>query len=238
MKLAKLPNSPLIDVVIELRFNTQIPAEAFVGFLYSKLSGLGIFNEQIEPLPMADVPLSMRNTDPNLKFQATHKFQSSKYYLNVGPNVLGFGYDSSKGEEYPGWEELSTEFDKILAAASPLISNVERLGVRYVNFSNSLKLVKGLNIALTSPWPAASMSQQTVVFVLKEDKFDIKVTIVEDAEVRTGTSIKKGQIFDLDASMQGSYAIEDISALAKEGHDLIEKVFVEAVSDKLMEKMQ
>ncbi|HEB8069328.1 TPA: hypothetical protein RZJ87_000582 [Campylobacter jejuni] len=89
---------------------------------------------KIERLPIFDIPQEVRQLDPNLKYQPTHKltFEDEDTSIFLGDNVIGF--DSSKREK----EDIDF-ISKILKSLKDEIKSISRIGTKRVFNVDSIK---------------------------------------------------------------------------------------------------
>ncbi|MCE2887858.1 MAG: TIGR04255 family protein, partial [Pseudanabaena sp.] len=66
----KITPCPILQAVVELRFETVLPSDAVFGILYSLLSSQ--YNT-FEKLPILQIPEILRSQDPNLRYQPAYK---------------------------------------------------------------------------------------------------------------------------------------------------------------------
>jgi len=86
-----LKNPPLIEMIIEYRFQSNLPDEALFGLYYP------IIKEsfsQYNPLPIMNIPLEARSADLSLMYQPHYHFydENNNLSLLIGPHVLTFKY--------------------------------------------------------------------------------------------------------------------------------------------------
>ncbi len=130
MKLPKkISKCPIIDAVIEIRFESSINSNAIFGIIYSCLQAE---YPKVETLPILQVPEPLRENDPVFKYKPHYKISDDQYTIQIGSDVIAFG----SVIPYPGWTEFSrkfqSNFDNILKTG--IIHKVIRLGVRYINY--------------------------------------------------------------------------------------------------------
>jgi uncharacterized protein (TIGR04255 family) len=84
----KITPDPIIDAVVEFRFESEIPPDAVLGMLFNVVR-----NDfpNFKKLPVAEIPDEIRRNDPQLKFAPYYQAVSEGYRLNVGPNVISLG---------------------------------------------------------------------------------------------------------------------------------------------------
>jgi uncharacterized protein (TIGR04255 family) len=131
MKIPKeIDNCPIVDSVVELRFESNIFPNAVFGLIFNSLKS---DFPKVEKLPILQLPEQLRDTDPNFKFKTQYRLISDDgYSVQIGPDVIVIGSPIP----YPGWNLF---FDKIKlviekAFQTGVIEKVIRLGVRYINF--------------------------------------------------------------------------------------------------------
>ncbi|ECQ3490392.1 hypothetical protein FY788_08665, partial [Campylobacter jejuni] len=80
---------------------------------------------KIERLPIFNIPQEVRQLDPNLKYQPTHKltFENEDTSIFLGDNVIGF--DSSKREK----EDINF-ISTILKSLKDEIESINRIGIK------------------------------------------------------------------------------------------------------------
>ncbi|MDP2699294.1 TIGR04255 family protein [Thalassospira sp.] len=132
---SKLKEDFIVEALLELRFQSDELPEVIMAKL---IDGLEVEKFSRHQLPIADIPWSIRQQDPNLKHQPTVVFISAdkKLQFKVGPSVLSV-HNLGK---YGGWDKVS----KIFAKSAQLIctkfqSKIVRCGLRYVNIVNPEK---------------------------------------------------------------------------------------------------
>jgi uncharacterized protein (TIGR04255 family) len=127
-----LPNSiekcPIVDALVEARFVSNLPDEAVFGVLYEPLSKEFA---KVVNLPILQLPPQIRNLNPQLRFQPTHRLDANEYYVSIGPKVVIFGIKMP----YPGWTAFRAKLISLFGAVvgKSVVNKLQRLGFRYVN---------------------------------------------------------------------------------------------------------
>jgi len=126
----KIEKCPISEAVFEVRFSSEYPIDAVFGILYGGIKDF--FTEKPISLPILQLPESVREQDPNLKYQPYHKLSKDNIILNIGPRVLTFINSSP----YVGWENWSDFFYAVLEKIkeTKVLNKIERIGLRYINF--------------------------------------------------------------------------------------------------------
>jgi uncharacterized protein (TIGR04255 family) len=129
----RLPKSispcPIKDAIVEMRFETKVPADAVLGLVYGDLAKQ--FGEP-KPLPVLELPPEIRAGQKNLTSAPHYRFSNGKTVVNLGPKVAAVGMVG----EYPGWETHSVQITSVLKTIyeKGFITKVTRFGLRYINF--------------------------------------------------------------------------------------------------------
>lgn len=232
-----LDNSPLYSVILEIRFSSDVPDEAVSGLVYSKLLS---DNEDIQSmaLPASQLPLPLRQQDPNLKYAPTQRFILADQTINVGSNVLSLEANNGvKKKTYPGWETFKSQFDNLLTKLS-FMSEIERVGLRYVNFFKEDNLLSELNVNLNTGWESKGIEDKsTIIFSVERGLIKSKVTIASDAKIQDESGLKEGQIIDIDTYSEAKIPLEDVSSRIEEAHTLTKEMFYSLPKQSLLDKM-
>lgn len=133
IKLPKrLGNCPLVDALIEIRFSSPLDKNAVFGYIYGLIQDS--YPGRVINLPLTQIPIQVRDSDPNLQYKPLYRLEGDETILQIGPDVLCI---SSK-MPYIGWEKLSGIAVDIVEKLSTkgAVQRVMRLGHRYINFFN------------------------------------------------------------------------------------------------------
>jgi uncharacterized protein (TIGR04255 family) len=144
----RLGKEPLIDAVFELRFDCAISAaEIMPGFLHAKLGG----DVTIERLPVAQLPIEIRQNDPNLAGQPLVRITWANHLILVGDRSLAVGCLLP----YPGWTKFREVILQImnLLKESGIVRTLQRYSLKYVDMlsvqaGDSVSEWINLNVAL------------------------------------------------------------------------------------------
>lgn len=93
------------EVVLDIRFNSPLPAELVMATLLNSVMGLEK-GGKVQRLPAADLPAPMRRADPNLTYQPTLQvnFPNGRI-IRLGEQAISY----HALQPYPGWKVLSAE---------------------------------------------------------------------------------------------------------------------------------
>ena len=102
---------PLIDCIIEVRFETNIVNSAVFGVIYNQIRS--DYPGTVNNLPISQLPEAIRMSDPNLRFKPLYRIEGEKTIIQIGSDVINL---SSK-MPYIGWEDFSRIALKVLNKA-------------------------------------------------------------------------------------------------------------------------
>ena len=130
---ASIEKCPIIDALIELRFEAKVNPSAVFGMIYSVL--MGKYPGNIVNLPILQLPEAVRNSDPTLKYKPLYRIVNKEVLIQIGPDVISI----SSVIPYIGWDRFKGHVVEIvnLISNSNIINRVFRLGHRYINFFES-----------------------------------------------------------------------------------------------------
>lgn len=125
----KIEICPINEAILEIRYSSDFPKDAIFGIVYSVVKDF--FPDKPVPLPILQLPETVREQDPNLQYKPHHTLKKDNIVFNIGPKVLTF----SNISPYIGWTEWSKFFYSIYekVKTTEVISSVERIGLRYIN---------------------------------------------------------------------------------------------------------
>jgi len=228
--------SPLVDATIEVRFDAGGNSDILPGLLFSQLRKEF---SSIQELPTLQIPLAIRQNDPNLKYQCTHRLGAEDFILNVGPSVVGLGCKIIPDQKkYPGWKPFIEKFEEIINTLiqTELIADFQRIGVRYVNFFEQKDLFKELSVELKTGWEGKGLQKdKQLAFIVKHEEFLSRVQINNNVKAVPLNSVeeKQGQIIDIDTFAEFSGTNMDLVKYAAKAHGYTEDVFFGILSDEL-----
>jgi uncharacterized protein (TIGR04255 family) len=137
----KLKDDPIVEALFELRFTSSEISEVVVGKLASWEQWKHFGTQR---LPVADIPATMREQDPNLALQPVLQLQQKdgKRIAKIGPRV--FSYHALP--PYPGWAVFEPELISCIEHLFSTLNGVTatRFGFRYLNVLTKSHLIESL----------------------------------------------------------------------------------------------
>lgn len=133
----KLGLNPIAEAIVEIRFESNIPKEAVFGVVYNTFKDK---YPKIQELPPAQIPLQIRETDPQLRFAPLHRLEGvDGSALQVNPNAISLVVPN-----YSSWSEFSQMAISIYQdlKAQELFGKLLRVSVRYVNVFENMSIAE------------------------------------------------------------------------------------------------
>lgn len=234
-------NAPIIDVVFDIWFESDIPSEALLGIILENFKSY----TNIQSLPLLQIPKDMRLMDPNLKHQALYEILSNEkpYKIVLGHQSLGIALN----KEYAGWSksffpEIKELYQKIFE--KKIISKVTRCGLRYIDFFQEENILNTGKIDIkinNSP----INEDKILLRIEKSLKNNINMAIVIDnlAIFKKIDIEKKGSIVDIasfvdnEGYIQEQIRSEKFYDIINELHTTNKNYFKEVSNEKLIKQL-
>jgi len=231
----KLNICPIKEAVIEIRYTSELPSEAIFGITYSKINK---FFDNMHKLPILQIPESVRNQDINLTYQPHYNFIKDKINCKIGPHIISF----SNFDEYAGWHTFYPFVKKTLEEIKPLgvISNPERIGIRYTNLFNNTILDKiNLNIKYKNKqFITENFNLRTES---EEEKFTIILQISNNIPMKIANKELIGSLIDIDCIYNFTNKMnffEIYETILNSGHELEKKKFFDLLKSEFLNSLQ
>jgi len=166
----KLEKEPLVDAVFEIRFNSHVPASTVIpGILFTRLE---THPQQIERLPVADLPPEFRIREPSLRFQPVMRLHwDENFLIMIGDTTLGLGCKMP----YPGWKNFKPHILTLAGALkdSEIIEQIERYSIKYIG------VIEGRNAA--EQIGSILLEVKFGDYALKSEPFSLRVEMKRDS---------------------------------------------------------
>ncbi|MBR5695990.1 MAG: TIGR04255 family protein [Paludibacteraceae bacterium] len=224
---SRLENSPLVDCVIELRFETDLVKSAVFGVIYNCIKGM--YPGIVYNLPISQLPEQIRDSNPDLKYKPMYRLENDKTILQIGSDVICI---SSK-IPYIGWNtfyEITVDIIKKVLGLG-FIKRISRVGFRYINFiEGDIKDLLKLS------------------FKLDDNTFDslnIRTRIVKSGFINNLIfsndaffNQKKGSVIDIDTSKEynDNYFYNNIESELGKAHQCEKELFFSLLKEELLQR--
>lgn len=229
----KITPCPLIDAIVELRFESDLLPDAIFGIIYQKLK---LDYPKVDKLPILQLPDEIRFKDPSLRYSPYYKLTSQPFVVQIGPKVLTV---SCPGE-YIGW---ITFFPKILEIFDLLkkldiVNRFARLGIRYINFFE-FDIFEKINLKLMLKDNLLQSNQIMIKAQIQDGQFINTLQIANNATITVEKKIMEGSIIDIDAYLDKE--IENffmaMQNLITEGHETEKRLFFNLLKAEFLDTL-
>jgi len=234
--MSKLPRKispcPIVEAVVEIRFDANIEADAIFGILYQEVKDK--YPGPVEKLPILQIPEEIRSQDNALKKQPYYKLSHNNLSLSIGPKVFSI----SCYKDYIGWEEFSKVIEETLGIVDTLkiVTQVERFGLRYVNFFEEMDIFDNIVVQITKNDQPMDCDGKYIRVKNHIDQIISTIQIANKAKLRGG--VKGGSIVDIDVSAKEPITFfENRTQLIKNCHEMEKKSFFELLTKNFLETL-
>lgn len=221
---------PIIDALIEIRFEAGINANAVFGVVYNELKEKF---EKVETLPILQLPEAVRTADPKLKHKAYYKISNPEFVVQIGPDVISI----SSYPEYVGWNRFSKTIIKILRKVekTPAIKSVRRVGMRYINFFPD-DIFPFINLIITKKGEDMPLEKAVFKTEIKDGDFSSTLQVANQVSLNKNT----GSIIDIDTftSMNLDSFLENKEDIINQAHAIEKKLFFELLKEEFLLTLQ
>lgn len=226
----KIEICPIVDTVVEIRFSSTIFSNAVFGMVYSEFQK---DYPRVEKLPILQLPDQLREIDPNLKFKPHYRISDGKYTIQIGPDVFTIGSPIP----YVGWPEFSEQIYSLYLRLFKLniISNVLRLGVRYVNFFED-DIFSKIKLSLSIDNNEHKSKNTLIRTEIDKNGFTNTIHIANDVTRAVGSKVFKGSIIDIDTSRNYIDArfLTDFKNEVESAHSTEKELFFSLLKDDFL----
>ena len=232
----RLEKCPLVDALIEIRFESSIISSAIFGIIYNLIRDE--YKGIVTNLPILQVPEQIRKNDPNLKFKPLYRIDAEKYIIQIGDDVLCI---SSK-IPYVGWDEFSFRTIELIKkiAEEGIIDKVLRIGHRYVNFFEG-----DIMDRLTISKPIIDGYHTNNVLVRTEvrdcDDFIDVIQITNSATYKSPshTDFLSGSLIDIDSSKEyeDNYFLDNLECAINKVHNCEKIMLFSLLTDDFLDTL-
>jgi uncharacterized protein (TIGR04255 family) len=244
--ISSVESPPIVDAICEVRFNSIADANLIPGLLHVELDkqNLHVKISDIESAHL--IPTSLRETDPVFKNLLLHELDYNSARVRFGPSSLLI----SACDPYPGWQIFSSDISTVLLIfiKAKIINDIERVGIRFINFLELASIRSSLNIGTTNEFRTEAGPEYEIplleeaaslALTYKSGENYARITIQEPVRYIDSTSEEKeGIIIDIDAFQgESSLDAENLEEVVEKLHDLAKSIFFASVKPDALGKI-
>lgn len=232
MKLPKKINPcPIIDSLLEFRFNTKYPADAVFGIVYESLKSK---YPNFESLPILQLPEPVRRMDPNLRFKPYYKISNEDYVVQIGADILTI----SSFPKYLGWEAFQSEIREYINTIKDLsiVDMVLRVGLHVINFFPEIDIFTNAKIQISLSDKILDLKNALFRTEFSHDD-NIKSTLhISNNALISSTT---GSIIDIDSNFDYNQNLNDDVLLEKisKTHSSEKELFFSLIKDEFLQTL-
>jgi uncharacterized protein (TIGR04255 family) len=226
----KITPCPIVEAVAEVCFESKLPAEIIFGSVFGKFRSE--FPE-IEKLPILDLPQSIRDNDPNLKFLAYYRLKNKNFILQIGPKC----FSVICPKEYKGWDVYSSQIVKAFGELKELniIEKPVRSGLRYVSFFENIDIFQKSKLIMALSEKSLVGFSNVLRTEFDDEGFRCILQLGTDALINN----VKGSVIDIDLVCVNSQEIEkDFLAVMKKAHEIEKNIFFNILKDDYLKEFK
>lgn len=229
----RVRNCPIIEAVLEVRFETGFDHDAVYGSVYSIVKSDWAKGVK---LPITEIPQFLREADQTLKFSPHYRLTKENLLLQIGPSVISIVCKPPYVGSEVLFQEFNTVFDKLSKAE--IFQRFIRVGVRYIDlFDNNI--FDGLKCSFTL-CGIQTHPQRTHIRTVIEGNDGFNLTLQLAGHVVTETPEQTGFVFDVDTAceLEKSPSIEEVKQLLKSAHIQQKQLFFGLLKPEMLAMME
>jgi len=230
----KITPCPIVESVIEIRFDSEIPPGAIFGVIYDSFKD--IFPNEPVNLPILQLPEQIRNNDPNLLYKPHYRISDETFLFQIGPKSISL----INKDEYVGWNNLSPKTTECFQKVKDLqiIKNTKRFGIRYINFFEGLDIYDKINLKLLLNEKTLESDKIFVKTSLNSGDFTRDLKISNKSEIEQSGNKKLGSIIDIDVYLKenGNTIIDQFDSILKDAHTKEKELFFSLLKEDFLKE--
>jgi uncharacterized protein (TIGR04255 family) len=237
----RLKKEPLLEAVWEIRFSGTKPsvADLMPGMLFRTLS---CKYRNIVRLPIADIPATIVEHDPNLRYAPKIRLENDNQVVQIGEHVISLNCR----RPYSGWTQFSADIRELAKVVQDtgLIERLERFSLRYIDLIELAQPI-GLDcLNLTLKLGEYEINTRPVELRTKIEEGDlihiVQITSPAEVVIPKEEGRLKGVLLDIDTirllAEKGSWY--DISEHLDDVHMACKKMFFSLLKPETIGKLE
>lgn len=229
----KISPCPIVESLIEVRFESELPGEAIFGIIYNEHKN--DFPNLVK-LPILQIPEAIRSSDKNLIYAPHYTLRSGNYILQIGPQVFSL----ANVHEYAGWDtfygQIKNVFKRIIDLK--IIKKTKRLGLRYINVFPEMNIFEKSDLKVFIKEDLL-VNRVNLTIDLPSNEFINTLRMASDANLDASGKILMGSVIDIDTSFSGSKPVlfPDMEEIIQNAHDKEKELFFNLLRDDYIESL-
>jgi uncharacterized protein (TIGR04255 family) len=224
---------PLVETLVEIRFDPLVPSDAIFGLIYGSLKD---DYQEVEELPILQMPGVIREKEENLKFKPHYKLRAENIVVQIGPRV----FSVSNLNDYIGWKSFYEKIEEAFQKVSGLriIGDIFRLGLRYINFFE-FDIFNKVNLGILLNNRPLESKQTILRTILPDGDFVHRLVMANKTTVNIHGENKLGSVIDIDTVLEKKITdfFEAMPALINEAHDKEKSIFFNLLKPEYLQQL-
>lgn len=198
--MGKLPLTidpcPIIEAIFEIRFDSSLPGDAIFGVVYNQFKDEF---QDVEQLPVLQLPAAIRAQDPNLKYTPHYKIKKDNFIIQIGPNVFSL----TNLKEYCGWDIFSKKITETYQKLTDLevIREQSRTALRYINILPDVNIFACSNLDIQLNEEKLGGRQINFTAEIPHSHGISNLKVINFAEAIFNNKAIKGSVIDIDTQV-------------------------------------
>ncbi len=226
----KIDPCPILEAVVEFRFESPFPYDAIFGIVYNEFKS---DFSSLQELPILQLPEVVRRQDPALRYKPYYKLSSKdkKFLFQVGARVFSL----INLNPYDGWATFSIRLKDLLDRIEKIsiVDKYTRVGIRYIN-GFDFNILEKINLSLNISNEQLTEFDSTIRIEFPSGEFISTLQVINNAQVKKTEGIVKGSIIDIDTFINNP--VKPILEVVKQGHNEEKKLFFTLLKKDFIEK--
>ena len=226
---------PLVNAVVELRFESALPKPAVYGVLYNALRDE--YGEQTT-LPIMQLPEELRLKAPNLLSKPWYQLSGNGLMVQIGPDVVAVNCDCS--ESYMGWSSFWLLIQQILESVKGIdvVKAITRIGIRYISFFEEMNIFDNLKLTIQRNGEPFVSGATTFVTLIEDAGFAQRLALKNDAQLGSQSVSRTGSTVDIDTfRIEKLTSFDGIEEVIQDGHRLEKRLFFSLLRDEFLQTL-
>lgn len=239
---SRLRRDPILEAICEIRFDSESKnvAALLPGLLFKRL---GKSYPTLERLPVADLPVEIRDTVPDSVHQPHFRLHGDIGILQIAERKISV---ASLHEKYPGWATFRPVVCEAWNAAveTDLIKTVNRVSVKFVNMVDiSEEMMLSDVMSMRFHLGEREIRREPFQFSTEvENNGHVSVLQIMNPAKATfpNGSSRTGMLLDVDTIkvVEGEVPFTEVGTLLDAAHDEEKRVFFSLLTQKTVDRME
>ncbi len=229
----KITPCPIYEAILEIRFESEMPADAIFGVAYTALKDKFPKHKK---LPILQVPEAIRTRDSNFRFKPYYQITNENFVFQIGPDVFSL----CNINEYVGWEEYSKKIKEsfLIISGLDIIKRVLRFSVRYINYFR-FNIFDKIDLEMILKHKPLQANKLNIRAEIESGNCLNILQLGNNIEIQIAGEMKVGSVIDIDTILnkEADNFFENFNSLSNELHVEEKKLFFNLLKPEYLETL-